>query len=212
MVNPALIRTFKETLLGREPNTMMIRSPYSNRLLKPFIWRDYETRIQKALVMHQLLLYCNRKNQRYKCPPMKPIDYCYIQPEHIRQVNHLLCDTFWPGIDISDSLLTPDYTVVATYGKLVIGVALMTPIGYITYICVSPYWRRYKIATFMLYHLLQACPDKDITLHVSATNNAMLLYNQFGFKPEEYIIGFYSKYMPEGTEESKNAFLLRLRR
>lgn len=53
---------------------------------------------------------------------------------------------------------------------------------------------------------------KDITLHVSATNSAMILYQKFGFKPEEFLLDFYNKYMPEDSKECKHAFFLRLRR
>jgi ribosomal protein S18 acetylase RimI-like enzyme len=36
----------------------------------------------------------------------------------------------------------------------------------------------------MLYHLVQSCQGKDVTLHVSVDNPAMLLYQSFGFKAE----------------------------
>jgi hypothetical protein len=84
----------------------------------------------------------------------------------------------------------------------------------------------------MLYHLIRLNPGKDITLHVSANNPAMvsrlyllleriarlmnaylykLLYNRFGFKAEGFVIGFYDKYLDAQSRLSKNAFLLRLR-
>lgn len=53
---------------------------------------------------------------------------------------------------------------------------------------------------------------KDVTLHVSASNPAMLLYQKFGFKTEEYILDFYDKYYPLDSKECKHAFFLRLRR
>ena len=53
---------------------------------------------------------------------------------------------------------------------------------------------------------------KDVTLHVSATNSAMLLYQRFGFKAEEFLINFYDKYLPSDSPVCKHAFLLRLRR
>lgn len=40
----------------------------------------------------------------------------------------------------------------------------------------------------------------------------MILYQKFGFKPEEFIADFYDKYYPDDSVECKHAFLLRLRR
>lgn len=53
---------------------------------------------------------------------------------------------------------------------------------------------------------------RDITLHVSATNPAIFLYQKFGFKMEEFIQDFYEKYLPGGSRECKHAFFLRLSR
>ena len=53
---------------------------------------------------------------------------------------------------------------------------------------------------------------KDITLHVSANNPAILLYQKFGFKVEEYVTNFYDKYLPPESKECKNALFLRLSR
>lgn len=58
----------------------------------------------------------------------------------------------------------------------------------------------------------QTCMGKDVTLHVSASNAAMLLYQRFGFKAEEYILDFYDKYYPADSAECRHAFFLRLRR
>jgi len=140
-----------------------------------------------------------------------PIDYCYFGLEHVTQVNAFLQSLFWPGINVSESLEYPEFTIVACYKKLVIGCAFMTPDAYINYIAVHPEWRNAGIATFMLYHLIQTCVGKDVTLHVSANNPALLLYQKFKFKSEEYIVNFYDKYYPD-TTECKNALFLRLRR
>lgn len=64
----------------------------------------------------------------------------------------------------------------------------------------------------MIYHLIMACPNKDITLHVSANNSAMILYQRFGFKPEGFVRYFYDKYLPPDSTLCRHAFLLRLRR
>ncbi|KAJ3105468.1 Cysteine-rich protein 2-binding protein [Phlyctochytrium planicorne] len=74
-------------------------------------------------------------------------------------------------------------------------------------------------------HLQDSVPDRDITLHVSANNPAMvcrtcgakvnnlkILYQEFGFKAEEYIVGFYNQYLPPNSTECKNALFIRLRK
>ena len=113
---------------------------------------------------------------------------------------------------MKECLEYPDYTIVGLYKELVISCACMTPEGYIMYIGVHPQWQCKGMGSFILYHLIQTVPTRDITLHVSATNNAMILYQKFGFKPEEYIVNFYDKYYSNDSKDSKNAFFLRLRR
>lgn len=118
---------------------------------------------------------------------------------------------------VSDCLSYPDYSVVALYKKLVVGCGFLVPdVGYneayISFMAVRNNWQRSGIATFMLYHLIQTCMSKDITLHVSANNSAVMLYQKFGFKIEEVIVDFYDKYLPLDSKQSRNAFFLRLMR
>ncbi|KAH7984894.1 hypothetical protein HPB51_026897 [Rhipicephalus microplus] len=146
-----------------------------------------------------------------------PIDFCYVRPQHIPVVNAMCRTFFWPGIDLSESLQYPDFSCVAMYRKLVVGFAFMVPDvkfneAYIPFIFTHPEWRRSGIAKFMLYHLIQTCMGKDVTLHVSATNQAVLLYQKFGFKVEELILDFYDKYFPADSKECKHAMFLRLSR
>jgi cysteine-rich protein 2-binding protein len=115
------------------------------------------------------------------------------------------------AIDISESLVYPEHTIVVTIRKLVVGCGFIAPNGYITYICLHPEWQKSGLGSFMLYHLIQTCPGKDITLHVSATNPAMLLYQKFCFKVEEFIKNFYDKYLPDDSPQCKHAYFLRLR-
>ncbi|TEB33124.1 hypothetical protein FA13DRAFT_1754231 [Coprinellus micaceus] len=144
-----------------------------------------------------------------------PIAYTTLQKSHLPQVHDLLERVFWTGIDVSDSLeYQPERaTVVATYKKLVVGIAIMSSPQetYITYLAVKAGWDKTQIAKNMLYHLISRNPHKDITLHVSTNNSAMLLYNQFGFKAEEFVVGFYENYLDPHSRASKNAFKLRLR-
>lgn len=84
--------------------------------------------------------------------------------------------------------------------------------SYISFLFTRPEWRRAGIATFMLYHLIQTCMGKDITLHVSVTNPAVMLYQKFGFKVEELVQDFYDKYLPADSKDCKHALYLRLNR
>lgn len=95
---------------------------------------------------------------------------------------------------VSDSLdHSPERcTVVASYKRLVVGVAILSSPQetYITYLAVKAGWDNAQIARFvphyipsetprhilsrsMLYHLINLNPNKDITLHVSVNNSAM---------------------------------------
>jgi len=223
-----------------------IISPYTFRRLKAFVRRDFCVGVPMALLPSKLAILrsINPAAELY------PIDYSFLRPQHLGQVNALLEEFFWSGINsrhyfsmcdphfkylsfsaVSDALDYPDFSVVVSYKRLVIGCAFMTPAAYISYVVVHPDWRNGGIATFMLYHLLQVlafyntiffdlfrlplgqtCQGKDVTLHVSANNPAMFLYQKFGFKPEEFIVNFYDKYYDDKSLESKNAFFIRLRR
>lgn len=118
---------------------------------------------------------------------------------------------------MSECLTYPDFSIVALYKKLVVGCAFLVPdVGhneaYISFMAVRPGWQRAGIASFMLYHLTQTCMGRDFTLHVSATNPAICLYQKFGFKIEEMILDFYEKFLPIDSTHSKHAFFLRLER
>lgn len=118
---------------------------------------------------------------------------------------------------MSECLSYPDFSIVALYKKLVIGCAFLVPDvnhndAYISFMAVRHGWKRAGIASFMLYHLTQTCMGKDITLHVSATNPAICLYQKFGFKIEEVVLDFYDKYLPIDSMDSRHAFFLRMKR
>ncbi|KAH9971741.1 hypothetical protein BGW80DRAFT_1174286, partial [Lactifluus volemus] len=181
---------------------------------------DWEVRTAWMDLMQDI-----RSHYALKCPdrefvvreePVAPITYVTLTAEHLPQVHDLLQRSFWSGIDVSDSLQHgPDRaTIVAMYKRLVIGCAILSSPAetYITYLAVRAGWENAQIATAMLFHLIDRNPNKDITLHVSTNNPAMLLYNRFGFKAEEFIVGFYEDYLDPQSRMSKNAFRLRLRR
>lgn len=214
--------SFVTRILGLEEEQLeCIISPYTQRTLKPFIFRDFEARPLRLKLLEEILSH--RFNARFReesvTQPAEqhPIDFCYVRPQHIPVVNAMCRTFFWPGIDLSESLQYPDFSCVAMYRKLVVGFAFMVPDvkfneAYIPFIFTHPEWRRSGIAKFMLYHLIQTCMGKDVTLHVSATNQAVLLYQKFGFKVEELILDFYDKYFPADSKECKHAMFLRLSR
>lgn len=219
---------FKERLMG-ENLFRKIVSPYTGRPLLPYIRRDFESRTPKLRLLEELMV-AHRKRScrpdankwytremintvRASATAAPSIDYTYLKPALVGRVNRLLCEEFWPGIDVSECTEYPDFTVVALYKSMVVGAAFMTPEeAYVTYIAVHPEWRGAGIATFMMYHLIQTCPGKDVMLHVSATNDAVILYQKLGFKPEEFLVDFYKKYYPDDSPICKHAFLMRLRR
>ncbi|XP_069625055.1 cysteine-rich protein 2-binding protein isoform X2 [Ranitomeya imitator] len=196
---------------------LSIVSPYTARILKPFIRRDYETRPCRLQLLAEISAYAHRNNPSWEAEPQSPIDYSYVRPGHVPTINSICHEFFWPGIDVSECLQYPDFSVVVLYKKVIIAFGFMVPDvkyneAYISFLFVHPEWRRAGIATFMIYHLIQTCMGKDVTLHVSANNPAMLLYQKFGFKTEEYVLDFYDKYFPIDSKECKHAFSLRLRR
>ncbi|KAF9558712.1 hypothetical protein CPC08DRAFT_763776 [Agrocybe pediades] len=178
---------------------------------------DWETRTPWMNLMEDIREHYTFAHPEREMPveSLGPITYSTLHAYQLPQVHDLLERSFWPGIDVTDSL---DYqpeksTIIAMYKKVVVGVAIITsPIQtYITYLAVKAGWDKAQIARTMLYHLIMMHPNKDFTLHVSTNNSAMLLYNQFGFKAEEFVAGFYSEYLPPDSRASKNAFRLRLR-
>lgn len=196
---------------------LSIVSPYTARILKPYIRRDYETKSTRMRLLAEIRAYPHRNDPSWKPELESPIDYCYVRPSHVPTINCLCQEFFWPGIDLSECLQYPDFSVVVLYKKVIIAFGFMVPDvkyneAYISFLFVHPEWRRAGIATFMIYHLIQTCMGKDVTLHVSANNPAMLLYQKFGFKTEEYVLDFYDKYYPVDSKECKHAFFLRLRR
>ncbi|KAJ2613835.1 hypothetical protein H4S08_002002 [Coemansia sp. RSA 1365] len=228
-VNSFASRLFGRAVLKDSLTTSEARiSPFHGRLLRPFIWRDHKPMNTSSGTMQRVsmpMLHTLRAIRARKHPVFQAhgleaavlsdyetIDYVYFQSEHVQQVNSLLCRTLWPGIDVSEALQYPEFSIVALYRRQVVGCAFLTPDAYLTYIAVASGWEGAGIAKYMVYHLTQTVPTKDVTLHVAATNLAMLLYQQLGFKPETYNVGFYKSYLPSNSHMCPNAFFMRLRR
>ncbi|CAH2256844.1 jg11007 [Pararge aegeria aegeria] len=175
------------TLLLSHIEPTAFRSGYSGTLLKPYIRRDSTNTPIWLDVMDELLRKTNRHIKDYQPPPRATIDFSYVRPQHIAAVNNLCAQFFWPGIDLTEALEYPEFSCVVTYKRVVVACAFLVPDSghseaYISFILTRPEWRRAKIASFMLYHLLQTCSDKDVILHCSPTNPAIFLYQKFGFK------------------------------
>jgi len=208
---PILLR---DLLCGSKPKTII--SPYTHRHLKPYIFRDPVTKPLWLKLLNEIREHFRRKNGLPRSRVVETIDYSYVRAKHIKSVNALARQFFWPGIDLTESLNYPDFSVIALYKNLVIGFGFMVPDistneNYITFLFTRPYWTNCGIAKFMIYHLIQTCMTRDITLHVSPNNPAMILYQKFGFKIEEFVQNFYEYYIPEESELSKHALFLRLR-
>ena len=158
------------------------------------------------------------------CPPklgilrffsneLYPIDFMHLSHATLLPVNAFLCKFFWPGIDVGEFLSISQYSIIARYKKLIIGCAFLTVNPcYIPYLLVHPDWEGAGIGSFMLYYLIQMSHSHDITLHASASNNALMLYQKFGFKAEEFVVNFYDKYFHPLNNASRNAFFLRLKK
>ncbi|KAJ8925558.1 hypothetical protein NQ315_009398 [Exocentrus adspersus] len=194
-----------------------ILSPYSALYLKPYIRRDSETTPMWLQLMAELQVVVNKNNSDYVLPPRAPIEYVYVQPEHIPAINSLCNQFFWPGIDLTEALQYPEFSCVVLYKRLIIGFAFLVPDvthteSYLSFVFTRQNWRNCGIATFMIYHLIQTSLGKDVTLHVSINNPALFLYQKFGFKVEKVELDFYDKYFRSDVNDSKHAFFCRLER
>lgn len=191
-----------------------IISPYTDRMLKPFIRRDKSHSSVWLRLMQELLQKVNPLCKQFT---VSSLDYCYVQSMHVPIINMLCEQYFWPGIDMTETLQYPEFSCVALYKKIIVGFAFMVPDvnfneTYISFIFTKPEWRGSGIAKFMIYHLIQTCMGKDITLHVAIDNPAIFLYQKFGFKVEKVIYNFYDAYLRSDSNQSKHAFYLRLER
>lgn len=118
-------------------------SLWTGRKLRPYIRRDYESRTPKMQELALIRAAQGKPRKRYPAPDFddtESIDYVYFQPEHLAQANALLRWCFWDGIDVSENLQFPEFSIVALYKRCVVACAFMTPEAYITYIAVRPGW------------------------------------------------------------------------
>lgn len=156
----------------------LLQSPYSGLYLKPYIRRDVCVLPKWLQLMAEIQMAANQKNPDFILPPRGPLDFVYVQPEHIPAVNSLCNQFFWPGIDckktqnawllfkiissvsVTECLQYPDFGCVVLYRKLVVAFAFVVPDvklseNYVSFIFTRPHWRNCGIAKYMLYHLIQ---------------------------------------------------------
>lgn len=232
--------TFMARLAGSCTYDLFI-SPHTERILHPFIYRNdtcvppwvklmcelqYEVNgtipsrasVDFCYVRPQHIAAVNGLLQRMFWPGIdskKKILFQTYNSSSFETFSNF--HSFFFSFSVSECLSYPDFSVVALYKKLVVGCAFLVPdVGhneaYVSFMAVRPGWQRAGIASFMLYHLTQTCMGKDFTLHVSANNPAICLYQKFGFKIQELILDFYDKYLPYDSTQSRHAFFLRLER
>ena len=82
-------------LVESEEEVKTILSPFTGRLLKPYIRRELEANSPKLQLFREI---CKR-NGNGASPKPSSIDFCYIRPSLLAPINHLARHFFWPGID-----------------------------------------------------------------------------------------------------------------
>ncbi|XP_067421461.1 cysteine-rich protein 2-binding protein isoform X4 [Emydura macquarii macquarii] len=89
---------FLYRLVGSEDLTdHSIVSPYTSRVLKPYIRRDHETKPPKLQLLAEICAHPHKNDPDWKAEPEAPIDYCYVRPNHIPTINSMCHEFFWPG-------------------------------------------------------------------------------------------------------------------
>jgi len=91
-------RTFILRLMG-QGEASCFYSPYTRRLLKPYIRRDMETTPLWLRLLGEVQAKANRNIPHWHPPRRHPIDYSYVRPQHISSINSLCREFFYPGID-----------------------------------------------------------------------------------------------------------------
>lgn len=132
-------------------------SSWNGRKLRPYIRRDFESKPPGMLLLHEIKKAAGKPRKLKHAGGLaleeldaESIDYVYFQKEHLEQVNRVLCRSFWDGIDVSENLLFPEFSIVALYKRYVVGCAFMTPEAYVTYITVVPGWEKAGIGQYVL--------------------------------------------------------------
>lgn len=80
-------------------------SPYSGSQVPPYIYRDCKIVTPWMRLMAEVQAKVNGSVPNWKMPPRAPLDFCYVQPEHIPAINSLCNHFFWHGIDCESSTI-----------------------------------------------------------------------------------------------------------
>lgn len=191
-------------------------SSFTGQRLPSFIERNTDICPPKLALLREIeIFWAIRKDNYVINNANNTIDFVHILKDHIPLVNRFLRSHFWPSIDMVEYLDYPDFGIVIMFKKMIIGCGFITPDAYITYMLIHPEWRGSSLGKRLLYLLLSrpSIRVQDVTLHVGIDNPAMILYQGFGFKSEEFIVNFYEKYYNTNeTSASKHAVFMRLRR
>lgn len=115
-------------------SSLKITSAFTGRILKEKIGSISVMSPKRIHLMREIRNSRNNSTARNLNHIL--IDFVHFTSDYLPQVNHLLSTSFWTGIDVSESLLTPEYSIIALHNRLVVGVGLMTPDGYISYLMV----------------------------------------------------------------------------
>lgn len=200
-------------------------SPFTGERLPSYIERNKDICPPKLALLREIGSFWNFG--KVKSEVVSPfnqnkdtIDFVHVLKSHIPYINRFLRSYFWPSIDMVEYLDYPDFGIVIMYKKMIIGCGFITPDAYITYMLIHPEWRGNAIGKRLLFLLLNrpSIRVQDVTLHVGIDNFAMTLYQEFGFKSEEFIENFYDKYYTSTNDSSytstssKHAVFMRLRR
>jgi GNAT superfamily N-acetyltransferase len=155
----------------------LVQSPLS-KTNQPYIRREYGVYPLGLQFLQEIAIVSRNKadaksGSQSLVRAASPIDFLAFSQPHVEQCNALLQRMFWPGITISDCI---GYKtgIVAVYRKLVVGLGVITPDGYLMYLAVRPHWEGNGIGRMMLWWLVKENENVDITLHVAADNPALV--------------------------------------
>jgi len=164
-------KSFASRLYGIQQTPLSKKTP-------PYVRREYGLYPLGLQFLQELAIVSrNRSDANYKTTTLvraaSPIDIAPLAQQHVSQSNTLLQRLFWPGINITDCV--GFHTgIVALYRKLVVGVGVITPDGYLMYLAVRPHWEGEGLGRMMLWWLVRENENVDITLHVAADNPALV--------------------------------------